>query len=66
VEPLIQALEDEEWEIRYGAAQALMKLMDKRAIEPLTKAQKDPDIRVQRSAREALQKIKSKAQKPKN
>lgn len=35
VEPLIQALRDEDWEVRSGAARALGEIGDARAVEPL-------------------------------
>jgi len=36
VEPLIQALKNEDWLVQYGAARALGEIGDTRAIEPLT------------------------------
>ena len=57
VEPLIQALKDEEWGARYRAAEALGEIGDARVVEPLIQALKDenPDVRM-RTAR-ALGKI---------
>ena len=59
VEPLIQALKDEDSSVREGAAWALGKLNDTRAAEPLILALKDkdedPDVRWR--AAEALTKL---------
>lgn len=43
VEPLIHALEDEAYDVRYLAAQALGEIGDNRAVGPLIKLLKDED-----------------------
>jgi HEAT repeat protein len=45
VEPLIQALRDEDHDVRRAAAEALGRLGDPRAVEPLVLALKDKEIR---------------------
>ena len=60
VEPLIQALKDEEGDVRLIAAGALGHIGDAKAVEPLTKALKDKKKKVREAAKEALEKIKAK------
>lgn len=55
VEPLIQALQDEAWEVRAAAAKSLGKLGDRRAIEPLQALLRDNQSPVRDAAAEALQ-----------
>jgi len=54
VEPLIQALKDKDPVIRFGAADALGGIGDKRAVEPLIEALKDEDAAVRAWAALAL------------
>jgi hypothetical protein len=60
VDPLIQALQDEDSFLRRMAAVALGNIGDARAIEPLTKALEDEDSLVRQAAAEALEKIEAK------
>jgi len=60
VEPLIQALQDEDSFLRRMAAVALGNIGDTRAIEPLTNALEDEDSDVRRDAAKALEKIEAK------
>jgi HEAT repeat protein len=60
VEPLIQALQDEDSFLRQMSAVALGNIGDARAIEPLTKALQDEDSHVRQAAAEALEKIEAK------
>ncbi len=55
VEPLIQALQDEAWEVRAAAAKSLGKLGDRRAIAPLQELLRDNQSPVRDAAAEALQ-----------
>ena len=64
VEPLIQALEDESWEVRKSAAAALGKIGDARAVEPLIQALKDEYWNVNKKAEEALGEIGEPAVEP--
>jgi len=57
VEPLIDELVDEDWDIRRSAAGALGKLGDTSALEPLAGALRDEDWSVRREAAEALSKL---------
>ncbi|WP_414625083.1 HEAT repeat domain-containing protein, partial [Calothrix sp. CCY 0018] len=61
VEPLINALQDEDSFVRSSAAEALGKIGDKAAFEPLINALQDEDLYVRRNAAEALVKIGDKA-----
>jgi HEAT repeat protein len=45
VEPLIAALQDSRWEVRFAAARALGRIGDPRAVEPLIAALKEEDGR---------------------
>ncbi len=54
VEPLIQALKDNDAMVRYDAALALWHLRDKRAVEPLIALLKDSDQHVRDTAVGAL------------
>ncbi|MER3501614.1 MAG: PBS lyase [Candidatus Fervidibacterota bacterium] len=53
VEPLIEALRDRDWEVRWAAAYALGKI-GKPAVEPLIEALRDRDGKVRRAAADAL------------
>ena len=55
VEPLMQALNDEAWEVRAAAAKALGKLGDRRAIDALQPLLRDNVSQVRDAAGEALQ-----------
>jgi HEAT repeat protein len=57
VEPLIRALENGDWEVRRGAAQALGKVGDVRAVEPLSGALQDEHSRLRETAAQALGEI---------
>ena len=66
VEPLIQTLMDyggKGWRARRGAAIALGKIGDKRAVEPLIHALEDNDSGTRKAAKEALEKIKKSGEK---
>lgn len=54
VEPLIHALEDEDWLVRQEAAWALGKIGDTRAVDPLIQALKDKHEEVRQRAAMAL------------
>ena len=54
VEPLIQALNDENKYVREGAALALAEIGDKRAVEPLIQALNDKDENVRAEAADTL------------
>jgi hypothetical protein len=54
VEPLLGALQDPDWHLRWVAAQGLGRLKDGRAAEPLAAALKDRHWYVRRAAAEAL------------
>ncbi len=56
ISPLISALKDEDWRIRWGAAYALGEIKDPRAVEPLIQALKDEDWYVRLRAANALTK----------
>jgi len=60
VEPLIQALKDENPRLRLGATSVLGVIGDTRAVEPLTQALKDESEDVRQLAKRALEKIKSR------
>ena len=60
VEPLIQALKDEEYIVRANAISALGESGDARAIEPLTQLLNDKDEHVRKKVKQALEKIKAK------
>ncbi|MCG2790777.1 MAG: HEAT repeat domain-containing protein [Actinomycetia bacterium] len=60
VEPLIEALKDENCYVRSHAVRDLGKIGDARAVEPLIKALEDEDSDVRETASEALKKIKAK------
>jgi HEAT repeat protein len=57
VEPLIVALEDDDWWVRSGAARALRKLGDTRAVEPLIAVLRDEEELVRQHALRALGQI---------
>ena len=54
VDPLINALADDEYQVRQAAAEALGQLGDKRAVDPLIKALVDGHSDVRKAAAEAL------------
>ena len=54
VQPLIEALKDESWLVRSGAAWALGRIRDVEAIQPLAAATEDQDNWVRRNAVVAL------------
>jgi len=58
VEPLINALNDENSWVRQSAASALGNIGDTRAEEPLKKASNDEDNEVQKIATKALIRIR--------
>jgi hypothetical protein len=60
LEPLIKALKDKDWNVRYDAAYALGDIGDKRAVEPLIKALGDEHMDVRYAAVYALAKIGDK------
>ena len=60
LEPLIKALEDEEWPVREDAARALGMIGDKRAVEPLIKMLGDKNKHDRYSATIALGNIGDK------
>jgi len=61
VNPLIEALNDEDRWVRTNAAEELGKLGDVRAIDPLTYvARNDKEERVRKVAAEALERIGTK------
>ena len=47
------------WYIRWGVADALSKIGDKRALEPLRRLKDDDDIYVQRAGKEVIEKIQA-------
>ncbi|MHC1610533.1 MAG: HEAT repeat domain-containing protein [Candidatus Methanospirareceae archaeon] len=57
--PLIQALEDRDWNVRRSVARALGEIKDLRAVEPLIRALEDEDEDVRKSAAWALGEIGS-------
>lgn len=58
VDPLIAALKDEDWSVRWKAAQALGEIKDARALDPLIAAlKKDEDTIVRLAAARALGEI---------
>jgi len=57
VDPLIEALKDEDKYVRKNAAEALGKIGDRRAVGPLIEALKDEDWFVQEKAAAALGKM---------
>ncbi len=59
VQPLINALKDEDLEVRCKAARALGNIKSDTAVQPLINALKDEDSYVRRSVAEALGNIKS-------
>jgi len=65
VEPLIQALRDEDESVRAAAANALGRIGDARAVEPLIQALRDSNWRVRAAAAEELGRIRDvRAVKP--
>ncbi len=60
VEPIIEALSDEDWRVRQKAAWALGFIGDERALVPLRRALRDETEGVQEMILEALDQIKRK------
>jgi HEAT repeat protein len=60
VAPLIRALPDPDWVVRWHAASALGEIKDRRAVEPLIRALSDPDEYVRSHAAWALGEINDK------
>ena len=59
IEPLLLALKDKEWYVRWKAAEALGKFRDKRTIAPLMELSKnDTNESVRSAAEESLRKIR--------
>jgi HEAT repeat protein len=58
VETIIALLEDQDWWVRYGAAEALGELKDARAVEPLIAALEDKEWSVRSDAAGALGELK--------
>ena len=54
VEPLIEALKDDDWNVRVSSARALGIIGDERAVEPLNEALKDDEKSVRESVSIAL------------
>ena len=60
VDPLIKALADDDFYVRWGAVWALGRLGDKRAADPLVKALADKVSNVRKAAAEALEQLGDK------
>ncbi len=58
VDPLIQVLQDKNYRVRSGAAYALGRTEDQRAVMPLIQALSDEEVSVRSNAAEALGEIK--------
>lgn len=54
MEPLINALKDEDWQVRVWAAEALGKMGDNRGVEPMIQDLKDEDSDVRMGAARSL------------
>ena len=59
VPALIEATEDEDWQVRLGAAWALGEIGDLRAVDSLRRLVKDPSEIVRKAAIKAFYKIYS-------
>jgi len=57
VEPLIDTLADENWEVQSSAAKALGKIGDDRAVQPLTGLLEESNANVRWHAVQALETI---------
>src|SRR4030043_2419372 len=57
VEPLIASMKKDHYRVRRGAAQALGKIGDRRAVGPLMEALRDEDLEVRKNAAQALGEI---------
>ncbi|MCP1392008.1 MAG: HEAT repeat domain-containing protein [Methanothrix harundinacea] len=57
VDPLIEALNDENEWVRLNAAKALGEINDPRTIKPLVEAMDDNNVDVREAVREALEKL---------
>ena len=58
IEPLVAALKDEQWHVRWTAAAALGGIADKRAVEPLIASLKDANPEVRCAATLALESMR--------
>ncbi len=59
MEPLIAALDDEDWGVKLAAVRSLGDLGDERAIEPIKKARRKGDKDFKKAANKSLKKIQS-------
>lgn len=64
VDPLIETLNDESWDVRSAAATSLGKIGDPRAIEPLTEAMEEENEYVRDAASSALETIEAANESP--
>jgi bilin biosynthesis protein len=64
VDPLIKALEDADWSIRYYAVLTLGKIGDPRAEAPLVQALVDENEQVRKRAEEALKNVRTLKSQP--
>jgi len=63
-EPLIEAIRDEDWRVRYEVVKIIGELEEEKAIGPLIEALKDASRDVRGEAAQALMKMGSKAVEP--
>ncbi len=59
LDPLLRALQDEDWRVRQKAAWALGAIGDPRALQPLRRLTNDPTEGVRDMARQASDQIKA-------
>jgi HEAT repeat protein len=57
LDPLLDALHDEDWRVRFKAAWALGELGDRRALPALRRLSRDPSETVRDSAEKAAERI---------
>jgi len=57
VEPLLDALEEDDWQIRLAAARGLGSTGDQRALEPLSRALHDKDSRVREMVARSIEQL---------